>query len=145
MGLPGFPAQKWSVRRNLGWGWVAGWLGALSWLLTSGVWVYLWKRQILHPHHIFPIVAVQLLSCVQLFVTPWTWLCCPWDFPGKNTGVGCHFLLQGIFWTQGSNSRLLHWQAGIFLPSEPPGKPITYIWKLAKMIQMNLFTKQKYL
>ena len=28
---------------------------------------------------------------------------CPRDFPGKNTGVGCHFLLQGIFMTQGSN------------------------------------------
>ena len=27
-------------------------------------------------------------------------LLCPWDFPGKNTGVGCHFLLQGIFLTQ---------------------------------------------
>ena len=36
---------------------------------------------------------------------------CLWDFPGKNTGVGCHFLLQGIFLTQGSNPRLLHWQA----------------------------------
>ena len=35
---------------------------------------------------------------------------CPWNFPGKNTGVGCHFLLQGIFLTQGSNSLLLHWQ-----------------------------------
>ena len=33
---------------------------------------------------------------------------CPWDFPGKNTGVGCHFLLQGIFLTQGLNSILLH-------------------------------------
>ena len=31
-------------------------------------------------------------------------LLCPWDFPGNNTGVGCHFLLQGIFPTQGSNS-----------------------------------------
>ena len=30
-------------------------------------------------------------------------LLCPWDFPGKNTGVCCHFLLQGIFPTQGSN------------------------------------------
>ena len=30
----------------------------------------------------------------------------PWDSPGKNTGVGCHFLLQGIFPTQGSNSHL---------------------------------------
>ena len=35
----------------------------------------------------------------------------PWDFPGKNTGVGCNFLLQGIFPTQGSNLYLLHWQA----------------------------------
>ena len=40
-------------------------------------------------------------------------LFCPWDFPGKNTGLGCHchFLLQGIFLTQRSNSRLLHWKA----------------------------------
>ena len=33
-------------------------------------------------------------------------------FPGKNTGEGCHFLLQGIFLTQGSNLCLLHWQVG---------------------------------
>ena len=32
----------------------------------------------------------------------------PWDSPGENTGVGCHFLLQGIFLTQGSNPDLLH-------------------------------------
>ena len=42
-------------------------------------------------------------------------LLCPWDFPGKNTGVGCHFLLQGIFPTQGSNPHLLHWQADSLL------------------------------
>ena len=38
---------------------------------------------------------------------------CPWNFPGKNTGTGCYFLLQGIFPTQGLNLRLLHllhWQ-----------------------------------
>ena len=34
-------------------------------------------------------------------------LLCPWDSPGKNTGVGCHFRLQGIFLTQGSNPHLL--------------------------------------
>ena len=46
---------------------------------------------------------VKSLSCVQLSATPWLWparLLCPWDFPGKNTGVGCHTLLQGIFPTQ---------------------------------------------
>ena len=32
----------------------------------------------------------------------------PWDFQGKNTGVGCHFLLQGNFLTQGLNPGLLH-------------------------------------
>ena len=43
-------------------------------------------------------------------MSPWTVpasLLCPWDFPGKNTGVGCHFLLQGIFLTQGLNLHLL--------------------------------------
>ena len=37
-----------------------------------------------------------------------TRLLCPWNYPGKNTGVGCHSLLQGIFRTQGLNSSLLH-------------------------------------
>ena len=40
-------------------------------------------------------------------------LLCPWNFPGKHTGVGCQFLLQGIFPTQWSNLHLLcllHWQ-----------------------------------
>ena len=47
------------------------------------------------------------------------------DSPGKNTGVGCHTLLQGIFPTQGSNPHLfclLHWQGGS-LPLAPLGKP----------------------
>ena len=47
---------------------------------------------------------------------------CPWDFPGRNTGVGCHAFLLGIFLTQGSNPGLLHlwhWQAGS-LPLAPP-------------------------
>ena len=49
----------------------------------------------------------------------------PWDFSGKNTEVGCHFLLQGIFTTQGLNPRLLHllyWQADS-LTLVPPGNP----------------------
>ena len=38
-------------------------------------------------------------------------LLCPWDSPGNNnTGAGCHFLLRGIFLTQGSNLCLLHQQ-----------------------------------
>ena len=55
---------------------------------------------------------------------PWpTRLLCPWDSPGKNIGVGCYFLLQGIFLTQGSNPGLLcllHRQADS--NTVPPGK-----------------------
>ena len=51
-------------------------------------------------------------------------LLCAWDFPDKNTVVGCHFFVQGIFLTQGSNLCLLSWQDFFFfLTIEPPGKP----------------------
>ena len=49
-------------------------------------------------------------------------LLCPWDSPGKNTGVDSHYLLQQTFLTYGSNPCLLHWQTNS-LPSEPPWKP----------------------
>ena len=54
----------------------------------------------------FMKVKVKSLSRVRLFAAPW--LLHPWDFPGKSTGVGCHFLLQGIFPTQGLNPGLPH-------------------------------------
>ena len=53
----------------------------------------------------------QLLSSVWLFVTQWTVACqtlLSMGLPRQNIGVGCHFLLQGIFPTQGSNMGLLH-------------------------------------
>ena len=53
----------------------------------------------------------------------------PWGFPGKNTGVGCHILLQGIFLTQGSNPHHLHllqWQV-YSLPLSHLGSPIGQI------------------
>ena len=58
---------------------------------------------------------------------------CPWDSPGKNTGVGCHaflqghFLLQQIFLTQGSNQSPLchlHWASG-FYHKIHLGRPVT--------------------
>ena len=61
---------------------------------------------------VWKVLVTQL--CPTL-ATPWTIrLLCPRNFPCKNTGVVCHFLLQGIFLTQGSNLHLLcllHWQA----------------------------------
>ena len=51
-----------------------------------------------------------------------TRLFCPWDFPGKSTGVGCHFLLQGIFSTQGLNPGLLHWRQTLYCLSHKGSK-----------------------
>ena len=48
---------------------------------------------------------------------------CPWDSPGKNTGVGTHFILQGIFPEPGIKPGCSALQADS-LPSEPPGKPL---------------------
>ena len=65
------------------------------------------------------VLVVQL--CLTL-ATPWTVaLQAPlsMDFPGKNTGVGCHSLLQRIFPIQGSKPGLLHCRQIGSLPSEP--------------------------
>ena len=51
-----------------------------------------------------------------------TRLLCPLDFPGNSTGVDCHFLLQGLFPTQGSNPGLSPSLQTDTLLSEPPGK-----------------------
>ena len=53
-----------------------------------------------------PMQCVCVLSCVRLCVTLWnvaSWLLSMWFSPGKNTRVGCHAILQGIFLTQESN------------------------------------------
>ena len=53
-------------------------------------------------------------------------LLCPWNYPGKNTGVDCHFLLKGLFLIQGSNLRLLHWQGGS-LPLHHLESPVIHL------------------
>ena len=74
------------------------------------------------------LLCVCVLGHVWLCVAPWTvdrQGHCLRNFSGKNTGVRCHFLLQGIFLTQGLNPhllRLLHWQADSWA-SVPPGTP----------------------
>ena len=60
--------------------------------------------------------ACMLACSVTSVVSSSLWPCgllptrllCPWDSPGKNTGVGCHALLQGIFPAQGLNPHLSH-------------------------------------
>ena len=61
------------------------------------------------------------------------WLLCPWDFPGKNTGVGCHFLLQKIFPTQGLNPGLPYCRQTLYRLSHQ-GSPtaklqLSFIWR----------------
>ena len=83
-------------------------------------------------------VKVKSLSHVRLFATPWTvayhtpgifhgiFL----DFPGKSTGVSCHFLLQGIFLTQGSNPGLPHCRQMLYHLSHQgsPGNTKALAW-----------------
>ena len=90
-----------------------------------------WEAASLAPSRISGIIYI--IACVRVCsVTSVVWPCgpqptrllCPWDASGKNTGVGWHALLQGIFPTQGSNPYflcLLHWQAGS-LSLAPPRK-----------------------
>ena len=84
---------------------------------------YLEKRQGIHARkaqmtHLSKEHMTRFMPCVNVLVTQSCLsLCTPWivvcqaplsmGFPSKNTGVGCHFLLQGIFPTQGSNPHLL--------------------------------------
>ena len=65
-----------------------------------------------------------------------TRLLCPWDFPGKNTGLGFHVLLQGIFLTWGLNPNLLHWQVDS-LPLSHLESPVVY-WRLEYIFPLNV-------
>ena len=73
-------------------------------------------------HHCCYLVAQLCPTLLQPCGLQPVRLFCPWDFPGKNTGVGCHFLLHRIFPDPGIEltSPAL---AGRFFTTEPPGKP----------------------
>ena len=64
------------------------------------------------------LVAVMSYSLQHCGLQP-TRLLCPWDSPGKSTGVGHHALLQGILPTQGSNLHLLQWPMDSLLLGSP--------------------------
>jgi len=76
---------------------------------------------------------------------------CPWNSPGENTGVDCHFLLQQIFLTQGLNPHLLHWQA-VSLPLSQEGifkKQLAIIYSTLNMrhlydVATKIHNKVKY-
>ena len=69
---------------------------------------------------------------------------CPWNSPGKKTGVSCHFLLQGIFPTQGSNRGLPYCRQTLYHLSyqESPHYTILYIFfKFLCLLKDNCFTE----
>ena len=91
--------------------------------------------QILHPFStslwwwIMTMHACSVVQSCQTFLRALRLsparLLSPWNSPGKNTGVDCHFLIQGISPTLGLNPcllHLLHWQVSFF-KTKPPGKP----------------------
>ena len=76
--------------------------------------------------YVYMYIYTSVLSCARLFATLWTVACqapLSWDFPGKNPGLGCHFLLQGNLPSPGvkpaSPALLMD-----SVPTEPSGKPI---------------------
>ena len=74
-------------------------------------------------------MCVCVCVCSVTSNSLWPRLLCPWDFPGKKTGVGCRFLLQGIFLTWELNLHLLcllHWQADSSTLA-PPWKPLNQL------------------
>ena len=81
-----------------------------------------------HPPPHFVCVCVCVCVCTRLVVSDSLQpqglyparLLCPWNSPGKDIGVGCHALLQGIFPTQGSEPEYPTLQVDPLL-SEPPG------------------------
>ena len=96
--------------------------GAIHWMCACSV-----VSNSLQPHGLYP-----------------SRLLCPWDFPEKNTGVDSHFLLQGIFPTQGSNLCLLCFlpEQAACLPLSHQGSPVLYsrtfsfIRSICKNLQM---------
>ena len=78
-------------------------------------------------NHVLCVCAESLESRPTLCNS--TRLLCLWESPGKNTGVGCHFLLLGIFPIQRLNPGLLHLLHGPpgSLPLVPLGKPLSHV------------------
>ena len=97
--------------------------GVGSWSLLQGI----FPSQGLNTGYRWILYQLSHLgSSLWVFTHNLIWparLLCPWNSPGKNTGVGCYFLPQGIFLTQGSNvSPMSPSLAGRFFTTGAPGK-----------------------
>ena len=130
--------MRWFLASPMRWTWV--WANSRSWWWTGkpGVLQSMGLHRVGHDWATelnwsfnFHFLSSAIYPLISLMSDPlWSlelWssrLHCPWDSPGKDNGLCCHFLLQGIFQTWGSNPCLiclLHWKVGS-LPVAPPGK-----------------------
>ena len=109
---------------------LAGRLFTISATREARVYLYTWSTYVV-------IILNQVLFCVlwklSVYTILWSTSLCPWDFPGKNIGVGYHLLLQGIFPTQGS----LHWQVSS-LPLSYQGSLYLLLLKIPVYTVMNI-------
>ena len=96
----GLPTQYWGIligiqrRFKIAW-----WVTSFTLNLPLGLCV--WKLKLL-------VAQLCLTLCNPTNCSPLSWLLCPWNSPGKNTGVGCQPFSRKIFPTQGSNLGLLY-------------------------------------
>ena len=93
-----------------------------------------YERADFQTEHVCSITSVVSSSFWHYGLQP-ARLLCPWDSPGKSTGVSCQAFLQRIFLNQGSNLHLLHWRC------------ILYHWATREVLQMegswNLLWRQE--
>ena len=116
------------------------------WAIENKKWSKLIKSYILNVH----VLVLCVLSRVRLFATPWRFICL-WDSPGKNTRVGCHFLLQGIFLTQGLNPGLLYiscidrWILGHRATREAPLNAHNFLYIFDVQLYICIYLIYKYI
>ena len=79
------------------------------------------------------VTQLYLTLCDLMDCSP-ARLLCPWNLPDKNTGVGGHFLLQGIFLTQGSKLSLSHCRQILY--------HLSHVWLLLK--KAHAFCRKRY-
>ena len=138
-GFPGGTSGKESACQCRKWKvWSLGWEDPLKKEMATFSSILAWEIPQTEEPGRLQFSSVQSLSCVWLFANAGTLVyLCPWDYPGKNTRVGCHFLLQGIFPTQGSNPSLLHWQVDSS-PLSYPGTKLSTLLYFGYVIYWNM-------
>ena len=103
----------------MGWFLLGYFFGNLHWFIFTSKSFF----ELLWPSSVFLERARVVAQSCPTLCNPWPVamrLLCPWDFSGKNSGVGCHALLRGMFPTQGSKPGLPHCRQILYHPNLSP-------------------------